>query len=269
MPSLPSLPSIPIPPIIATLFSNFPLITYEAPPTSIPAPSLPTLWLLGPLLPSLTTSSNSKKVLESLDPYCRILQSLARFLSTSSTGEEQQEFEVRWMKNEYGVVGGRLPNLHLPDGSLLGKDEKGLNEYFKDPKKWRLNAGNSIALVEEQKSLSYEAFEILVRKTLLPAVLSLAYFSEKKSSSSTSSKKVIEEDDNIPYLSSWVAWYDSIVKKQSRVDEVKLLSSSRKGVLDLEEVERVGIETIGTLEIKFREDAYGAEGWFGGSVYVS
>lgn len=267
MPSLPSLPSIPIPPIIATLFSNFPLITYEAPPTSIPAPSLPTLWLLGPPPTSTISSPTSSKVLESLDPYCRILQSLARFLSSSTGGEEQQGYEVRWMENEYGVVGGRLPNLHLPDGSLLGRDEKGLNEYFKDPKKWRLNAGDTTTLVEEQKSLSYEAFEVLVQKTLLPAVLSLAYFSEKKSSN-TSSKKVIEEEDSLPYLSSWVAWYDSIVKKQARVDEVKLLSSSKKGVLDLEEVERVGIETIGTLEIKFREDAYGAEGWFGGAVYV-
>lgn len=244
MPSF-GLPSIPIPPLVATVFAHFPLVTYPSPDLlSTSAPSAPTLWLLGPP-PSPTSSS------ESLDPTCREAQAFARF--------NDVKVEVRWLSTPAGAVEGILPSLHLPSGDLLSSSEV---------EAWLANPSTSLSppppeLSEPEKDPTHQAYSALLSTTLLPAVLSSLYLSP-------SPPPPVVPTLSRPFLSAYAAYFASLGARRDRIAEVKRLRGGKGGVLsvlDLEEVEREGVETVRALEVKLQA-AGGAEGWFGGSPCV-
>lgn len=258
---LPTLPTLPLPGVLAAFYSHFPLVTYPAPPTSNPAPTTATLWILG-ILP-LSSSTSPNPFPESLHPYSRIAQTLARFSLVP--------IELRWLSTEEGVFGEGFPNLHLPDGDLLGRGREGgeLEEWLLTGRRGKNTAipGES----EADRSPTYDAFDELVKSTLLPAVMALGYFS-----TTTTKSKVTQGINNNnnggshrPFLSSCVAYYDSVLIRRERVKEIMKLRGGKKGgVLDLEDLEREAVETIGVFEVKLREEKRGAEAWFEGSSYV-
>ena len=236
------LPSIPIPPLVATLFAHFPLVTYPSSTLlTTPAPSSPTLWLLGP------PPSSS----ESLDPTCREAQAFARFRDV--------KFEVRWLASAAGAVDGVLPSLHLPNGELLAATEVGT---------WIASHSTSVSplkpVAETEKDPTHQAYSALLSTTLLPAVLSSLYLSP------TPTLPVVPSTPR-PLLSSYAASLAALGARKELIAEVKRLRGEKGGVLsvlDLEEVEREGVETVRALEVKLEAEG-GAEGWFGGSAYVA
>ncbi|KAI5476296.1 Glutathione S-transferase, C-terminal-like domain protein [Pseudohyphozyma bogoriensis] len=230
--------SIPFPPFFSALATRFPLHTFASP--SYPStPSSPTLWLL---LPSSSTTH------ESLDPLSLTAQTYARFLEHS--------VDVRWLANPAGAVDGQLPSLHLPNGELLGRDE--VLNWLKSP--W--NALGALGEKEKDDTApdaSHLAFTALVHTTLLPAVLAALYLPSPSSTSSFS---------HLPLLSRWAASYAASEDRQSRIAEIQKLRARKVGAgkaLDLEEVERDGVETLDALEGKLKGDKVG-HAWFGGAL---
>lgn len=221
---LPAAPSIPIPSLVSSVFSAFPLVTYPAPTPSSPAPSTPTLWLLGP------PPSTSK---ESLDPLCRQAQALARFTSTSYT--------PRYLPHALSAPGSTLPALHLPSGALLSATEA--LEHLLTPAHPKGAASPSAALAAADAK--HAAFLSLVQATLLPAVLAAVYLAPP-----TPALAVVPRTPR-PVLAEWAAGWDARQDRRDRIDEILMLRGKKVGVravLDLEELEREGTETIAALE---------------------
>lgn len=253
-PSL-SMPSftVPMPPLISTLFAHFPLVTYPALPPLSPAPTLPTLWLLGPPpIPSPIPSPSDAQDLESLDPACREAQALARF--------HDIVVSIRWFSHPSGAVSERLPNLHLPNGALLNSSE--VSTYFSNP-----TAFDSPPVLtkvgENEKEPTHQAYASLVRTTLAPSIQASIYLSPPLSS------LPISPMSPLPLLSSLATYVLALSSKKEKIEEVKKMRGGRVGVrsmLDLEELEREGVETIKAVEVKMGID--GGD-WFGGASYVS
>lgn len=237
--TVPAVPSIPIPSVISHFFSLFPLITYPAPCTSTPPPSVPTLWLLGPA-PSASSP-------ESLDPTCRQAQALARF--------SNYKLQVRWLNNAAGAPGEKVPALHLSSGELLGSEEVlskilGLDSGSKESK-------------ETTPDPTHQAYNSLLTTTLLPSVLSSLYLSP--------TPHPITPAQSLPYLTGLASSLTVHQSRTARIAQIKQLRGGKQGAkvpLDLEAVEREAVAALGALEVKMRETE--AEGeWFGGVSSVS
>lgn len=228
---VPALPSIPIPAVISHFFSLFPLITYPAPCTSTPPPSVPTLWLIGP------APANST---ESLDPTCRQAQALARFA--------HYNLQVRWLNNAAGAPGEQLPALHLSNGELLGSEEVLSRILGLDSKESK----------ESTPDPTHQAYTSLLTTTLLPSVLSSLYLSP--------TPQPITPAQSLPYLTALASSFGTRQTRTARIAQIKQLRGGKQGSkipLDLEAVEREAVAALGALEIKMRETE--AEGeWFGG-----
>ncbi|KAM0754598.1 hypothetical protein T439DRAFT_321635 [Meredithblackwellia eburnea MCA 4105] len=247
---IPAVPAVPIPHPVAWLFSHFPLKVYDPPYTTSPAPPSPTLWVLGP--PPPTSSS------ESLDPFCRQAQALARFTNTAVI--------TRWLSSTDSALGNTLPNLHLPDGALLASTE--VNAYFSPPKSPIVlpspnptsNSSSSATppSAEAAADAKYQAFLSLVNTTLLPAVLAILYLGPPSPS------LAIVPSPQLPFLSTLAAGWVGLSSKRDRIDEILQLRGKKVGlraVLDLEEVEREGVETLEALEQVLKDQVT----WFGGA----
>lgn len=242
LPSVPAIPAIPIPTLVATLFAQFPLKTYPAPPTSALAPPSPTLWLLGPPPPPST---------ESFDPLCRQAQALARFTSPSSP------LVIRWLPSPASAPGGTLPALHLPSGALLSTPE--VLEHFLPSAPATTPPPGSSPSFPTTPDARHQAFLALLTTTLLPAVLASLYLSPNP--------PAVVPQTELPLLSGWAAAWTGVGERRERIDEVLRLRGRKVGVravLDLEELEWEGVETLGALEEVVKGPRVGQ--WFGGSA---
>ncbi|KAK4700108.1 hypothetical protein P7C70_g6146, partial [Phenoliferia sp. Uapishka_3] len=221
---------MPIPSVVSNIFSHFPLVTYPAPPTTSSAPTSPTLWLLGPP-PASTT--------ESLDPLCRQAQALARFTSTTVI--------PRYLSSSSGAPGSVLPALHLPNGALLSATE--VTDHLLPP-----------PAIPKTADPKQQAFFSLVNTTLLPAVLAIVYLAPP-----TPVMAVIPPKQ-LPLLSAWAASWASGEERKERINEILRLRGKKvgiKAVLDLEQLERDGLDTITALEAVVK--AQGDAKWFEGA----
>lgn len=239
----PSLPSAPIPPFVSSFFAFFPLITYAPPHSPSSTPAQATLWLLGP--PESPST-------ESLDPFSRQAQTLARFLDVV--------VDIRWLSSAAGAPGQKLPAMHLPNGELLGDREV---------VSWLVKPWFSLSPVAEKSPAvlttpAEEAFSSLVRTTLLPAVLAALYLSP--TSSSHPLAPVIVPRKHLPILSSYAKSWTEVGEKRERISEVFKLRGKRNGirqVLDLEEGEVDAVDTIGVLEEILNQEE--KPQWFAGA----
>lgn len=248
------LPSIPAPKLFTAIFSHFPLRTYPVPESELSnSPLVPTLWLLGP------PGASGGAATESLDPISRQTQCYARF--------KGRQLDVKWCKDALGAVGGKLPCLHLPNGELLGSEH--VDEWIEHPERF-VDGAIKVDVrpgTPNEKDTAQSAFTALLRSTLLPAVLASLYLSPPATSKALSVVPAIVDQ---PFLSSIASYFAAIETRRETIALVKKFRGGRAGpnaVLDLEEVEREGVETIGNLEDKVR--AEGTPGWFAGNEYVS
>jgi hypothetical protein len=186
---------------------------------------------------------------------------------------------VRWWSNTDGALvpkretsngreaKGKLPCLHLPNGDLLDPSESS---------KWLTKTVIIVKVVEEEEKEEKEedvmrpilnnAFTSLVTTSLLPSVLAALYLSPATSHPSCT----ISPTSARPILSSIVHYFTSVAETNDIIAEIQDLRSvgkskvmSKEGLLDLEIVEREGVECLKTLEIKMKEQ--GIPGWFGGA----
>ncbi|KAL8287095.1 hypothetical protein RQP46_004101 [Phenoliferia psychrophenolica] len=240
---LPAVPSVPIPSLVSNVFSRFPLVTYPAPPTTSGAPTSPTLWLLGPPPAS---------GVESLDPRCRQAQALARFCATPLT--------PRWLPSALSAPGGVLPALHLPNGALLSAPEVP-DHFLATPGKDKDKGAASPSAAAASSDAKHSAFLSLLNTTLLPAVLAAVYLAPPSAS------LTVVPPRQLPLLSAWAASWAGVSERRERINEILKLRGKKVGiraVLDLEEVEREGVETIGALEDV--AGGHGSDLWFGGAA---
>ncbi|SCV67613.1 BQ2448_5224 [Microbotryum intermedium] len=247
---MPGLPSIPMPGFVGSFFSHFPLVVYDAPPTATPAPSKPTLWLLGP--PPASSSSppwtESTPQTQSLDPYSRYAATLARFSNLESV-------EARWCSSALGAPQSRLPALHLPNGDLLSRDEipnwvhqqqqqqKPQGSPSSNPTSTSSSSSPHLGGDVEAGRLAYLS---LIQSTLLPALLSSLYLSPKPIA--------LVPATQAPYLSSWVQSLSSRSERTERIKQIKALQARHdagfEAGLDVDKVELGAKETIEALEVK-------------------
>lgn len=241
---LPSAPTITVPPWLQHFYAYFPIVTYPAVPPTAP-PSIPTLWLLGP--PPAESGY-------SLDPACRVAQALAQFSGV--------KVAVKWLDTSAGGVGARLPNLHLPDGSLLSHEE--LPEWFLQPdsrahSSAKANKPTTPAPTPETTDPTYQAFSSLLRSTLLPATLAAVYLA--------STPAQVTPAKALPVLSALAARVTAQLARRARAAEVQKLRGGKAGFLDLEELDREAAEALEAFETKLGERSKegGIEGWFDGA----
>lgn len=218
-------------------YAVFPLITYPAPQAKS-LPKLPTLWLLGP--PPSTGSSFS------LDPDCRIAQALAQFAGV--------KVGVKWVSSSAGGVGRRVPNLHLPDGSLLSHED--LPTWFLHPDS---RANPSKAQPAAPQDPIYQAFRSLIRSSLLPATLAAVYLAQ--------SPPAVTPPKAEPFLSSLASSVGAKLERRAKVAEVQKLRGGKAGYLDLDELDREAVDALEAFETKLKERSKegGIEGWFDGA----
>ena len=239
-----------VPSPLAPLYAYFPLLTVSNDDSTTPAPSKPTLWVLGP------PPTGHK---ESLDPACRQAQSFARF--------SQLDAQPHYLPHGQGAPGGTLPALHLPQGDLI--ETEGVNGA--------ISAGRCSENDEEKKQDKekrendevtpqdpiLQAYTSLVETTLLPAVVAALYL--------LPTAPQVTPNPPLPFLSQLASKWLGISKKQERIAEVKRLRGGKVGskvVLDLEEIEREAVEALQALEDKMQESRGDGE-WFLGARYVS
>lgn len=239
---LPSAPALTIPPWLSHFYSFFPLVTYPAAPTSAP-PTLPTLWLLGP------PPQDSPY---SLDPACRVAQALAQFSGV--------KVGLKWLDTPAGGVGARLPNLHLPDGTLLSHED--LPEWFLQPDSRASKAAakkTSPTATEPATDPTYLAFSSLLRSTLLPATLAGAYLAPHPAQ--------VTPAKALPPLSALAGSVTDRLARRARVAEVQKLRGGKAGFLDLEELDAEAVGAFEAFEDKLKERSKegGIEGWFDGA----
>jgi len=241
---LPSRPHIAIPPWLQHFNALFPIITYPAAPTSAP-PTIPTLWLLGP--PPAGSAY-------SIDPECRIAESLAQFAGV--------EVGVKWLETAAGGVGAKLPNLHLPDGSLLSSAD--LAAWFLQPESRATAKGaNTPAHAPETTDPTYQAFNSLLKSTLLPATLAAVYLSP--------SPPAVTPAKALPALSTAAASVTAKLDRRARTAEVQRLRGGKAGFLDLDELDGEAAQALDAFEAKMRERSKEGEieGWFDGAGSVA
>ncbi|GAA5872338.1 hypothetical protein JCM16303_004483 [Sporobolomyces ruberrimus] len=215
---------------LAPLYAYFPLLTVSNSDTTTPAPSKPTLWVLGPPPPGHQ---------ESLDPISRQVQAFARF--------SQLDAQPRYLSNGNGAPGGTLPSLHTPQGDLI--ETEGINKWIEDQSKTA--SGSAEKGDDEELPLDpvLQAYTSLIETTLLPAVLAALYLLPSSAPSVTPSLA-------LPFLSQLASNWLGIREKQDRISQVKKLRGGKVGakvVLDLEEVEREAVESLQAIEDKFNE----------------
>ncbi|KDE05590.1 hypothetical protein MVLG_04085 [Microbotryum lychnidis-dioicae p1A1 Lamole] len=242
---MPGLPSIPMPGFVGSFFSHFPLVVYDAPPTATPAPSKPTLWLLGPP-PASSSSSSTDPTSEpqSLDPYSRYAATLARFSQLDSVNK------VRWCSSPLGAPQGRLPALHLPNGDLLSRDE--IPNWFQQQQHKAKHSRSSSPTSSSSApsggdvEASRLAYLSLIQSTLLPALLSSLYLSSKP-------VRLVPATP-APYLTSLVQSLSSRFERTERIKQIKALHARHdvgfEAGLDVEKVELGAKETIEAVEVK-------------------
>ncbi|GAA5834864.1 hypothetical protein JCM5353_004905 [Sporobolomyces roseus] len=235
-----------VPSPLAPLYAYFPLLTVSNDDSTTPAPSKPTLWVLGP------PPTGHK---ESLDPVCRQAQSFARF--------SQLDAQPRYLTHGQGAPGGSLPALHLPQGDLI--ETEGVNGW--------ISTGNFDGKVDEKQQDQekrdnddvtpqdpiLQAYTSLVETTLLPAVVAALYL--------LPAAPQVTPSPNLPFLSQLASKWLGISKRQDRISQVKRLRGGKVGskvVLDLEEVEREAVEALQALEDKMQESRGDGE-WFLGA----
>lgn len=146
--------------------------------------------------------------------------------------------------------------MHLPDGSLLSRDEISAHLLGK--------ADVTSAAVADA---AHQAYTALVQTKLLPAVLAALYLT----SGSSPGTAVVPRDDDQPWLSALAASWTAVpAHRRARIAEIKRLRGGKEGVkvaIDLEAVERDAVEAIGALESRVRQGE-GESRWFGGSEWV-
>lgn len=238
-----------VPSPLAPLYAYFPLLTVPNDDSTTPAPSKPTLWVLGP------PPTGHK---ESIDPVCRQAQAFARF--------SQVDAQPRYLPHGQGAPGGNLPALHLPQGDLI--ESEGVHGW--------ISTGNFDGKVDEKQQDKekrdnddvtpqdpiLQAYTSLVETTLLPAVVAALYL--------LPTAPQVTPSPNLPFLSQLASKWLGISKRQDRISQVKRLRGGKVGskvVLDLEEVEREAVEALQALEDKMRESRGDGE-WFLGARYV-
>lgn len=236
-----------VPSPLAPLYAYFPLLTVSNSDTTTPAPSKPTLWVLGPPPPGHQ---------ESLDPISRQVQAFARF--------SQLDAQPRYLSNGNGAPGGTLPSLHTPQGDLI--ETEGINKWIEDQSKTA--SGSAEKGDDEELPLDpvLQAYTSLIETTLLPAVLAALYLLPSSAPSVTPSLA-------LPFLSQLASNWLGIREKQDRISQVKKLRGGKVGakvVLDLEEVEREAVESLQAIEDKFNETTNrSTEQWSLGARYAS
>ncbi|KAM0788528.1 hypothetical protein ACM66B_001656 [Microbotryomycetes sp. NB124-2] len=258
--SAPRRPTLAMPGFVSSVFSTFPLVTWQPdePPLSGQPPQA-TLWLYGP--PSLPARSSSTKAApESLDPNCRQAQALARFTGL-------KDCTVKWLETAAGAPGQTLPALHLSTGELLSTDE--IPQHL---------IGQSQASTAADKSQTgspqpgspdpstasdptRQAFTALLQTALLPAVLAALYLGPQ-----SSQRVSVLPQRQLPFVTSIFMSLNSRQERSERIAEIKKLRGGKEGprvVLDLEAVEREAVEALGAFEAKMRSTE--ADGpYFGG-----
>ena len=205
--------------------AHFPLVTYPAPiAASIPqTEERIILWL-----------SNAETQAESLDPLSRQLQSLARF-----TG---RTVESRYARNRSTAYSTR-DNKSFDQAQSLA--------YFTQ---------SDTANDKTKNSTIHAAYSALLNSTLLPAVLATIYLSPPSPSSTPSSQPAT------PFLVSLLEIYTNFQSRKETIQQIKklrLANGAGDGILELEELEREGVDCIKNLEEKFEEQ--GTPGWFCGN----
>ncbi|SCZ93492.1 BZ3500_MvSof-1268-A1-R1_Chr6-3g08697 [Microbotryum saponariae] len=243
---MPGIPSIPMPGLVRSFFSHFPLVVYDAPPTATPAPSKPTLWLLGP--PPASSSSSSTDPTsqpQSLDPYSRYAATLARFSQLGAV-------ELRWCSSPLGAPQSRLPALHLPNGDLLSREE--IPDWFhQQQQEHRSKQSRSSSPTSSSRApsggdveASRLAYLSLIQSALLPALLSSLYLAPKPVPLVPSSQA--------PYLTSLVQSLSGRSERTERIKQIKALQARHdigfEAGLDVDKVELGAKETIEAVEVK-------------------
>ncbi|GAA5934798.1 uncharacterized protein JCM15063_003069 [Sporobolomyces koalae] len=232
-----------VPSPLAPLYAYFPLYTVSNQDANTPAPTTPTLWVLGPPPPGHR---------ESLDPICRQAQSFARF--------SHLQVESRYLQDGLGAPGASLPTLHTPSGDLIETENvhRGLVAQQVESSA-RPTSPEDTEKDDDQKDPVLQAYAALVETTLLPAVVAALYLSPE-------APPVIPRR-SFPFLSQIARNWLGISERQHKIAEVKRLRGgkiSSKSVLDLEEVEREAVEALEALENKVNE-VKGSPWFFGSS----
>ncbi|GAA5909446.1 uncharacterized protein JCM6883_003947 [Sporobolomyces salmoneus] len=238
-----------VPSPLAPLYAYFPLLIVSNDDSTTPAPSKPTLWVLGP-----PPTGHQ----ESLDPVCRQAQAFARFSG--------MDCQPRYLSDGLGAPGGTLPSLHLPQGDLI-ETERVVEWIEKNSRS--SDGGATTKQSQEEKEDSTErpidpvvqAYTSLVETTLLPAVVAALYLLPSSAAPS------VTPTTSLPWLSNLAAKWLGIGQKQEKISQVKKLRGGKVGkntVLDLEEVEREAVEALEALEEKF-EGQKKDERWFLGA----
>lgn len=242
-----------VPSPLAPLYAYFPLLTVSNDDdATTPAPTKPTLWVLGP------PPSGHK---ESLDPSSRRVQALARFSNV--------DFDSRYLADGLGAPGGTLPSLHLPQGDLVETDrvdESILKLATTKPAASDDDDSNNKGDGGGDRSPAaadpvVQAYTSLVETTLLPAVVAAVYLVAASTPSVTPAL-------SRPFLSDLAHRWLGIAQRRDLISDVKRLRGGKTGkdvVLDLEEVERDAVEALEALEDKFSQQDKDAR-WFLGAA---
>ncbi|GAA5831733.1 hypothetical protein JCM3766R1_004998 [Sporobolomyces carnicolor] len=245
-----------VPSPLAPLYAYFPLLTVSNDDdATTPAPTKPTLWVLGP------PPSGHK---ESLDPSSRRVQALARFSNV--------DFDSRYLADGLGAPGGTLPSLHLPQGDLVETDrvdESILKLATTKPAASDDDDSNNKGDGGGDRSPAaadpvVQAYTSLVETTLLPAVVAAVYLVAASTPSVTPAL-------SRPFLSDLAHRWLGIAQRRDLISDVKRLRGGKTGkdvVLDLEEVERDAVEALEALEDKFSQQDKDAR-WFLGAATPS
>ncbi|GAA5975657.1 hypothetical protein JCM5350_002682 [Sporobolomyces pararoseus] len=256
-----------IPSPLTPLYSYFPLLLISDPDSTstsytTPAPSLPTLWALGP------PPSSSSGVVESLDPLCRKSQAFLRF--------KQIKFSTKWVQDGSGAPGGSLPSLHLQNGDLI--DSKRVDQWIQVTNKKQSSTSTSSSEEKSRETTTtttttaeedagivvvdpiVQAYTSLVETSLLPAVISAIYLIPSKLS--------VTPQRTLPFLSDLVdKIFFNVSRREERINQVKQMrgggKAGKSSVLDLEETEREAVECLEALEEKYKEQ--GGDKWFLGN----
>ena len=170
---------------------------------------------------------------ETRDPLSRQLVTLARFLGRGT--------EVKWGNKGFMTVDNKY---YDQDKALI---------YLAGTATTTKNQGNK----ESTTSTMQSAYTALIHSTLLPALLATLYLSPPSPSPS-----------NAPtaFLSSLLQIYTTHQSRKEIIQHIKSLrlsAGSGEGILELEQLEREGVDCIKNLEEKFTQE--GTLGWFGGN----
>lgn len=169
---------------------------------------------------------------ESLDPLSRQLQALARFT-------------------------GRAVEVRSSEETYLTRD----NTAFRGDK---AIAFLGTTTVQREQETIHKAYSTLINATLLPALLATIYLSPSPSPSTSTSTA-----PPAPFLLSLLQIYTAFLSRRETIKQIKklrLAHGAGEGILELEELEREGVECIRNLEEKFEEQ--GTPGWFCGNRFA-